>query len=67
MINGSSWVTKHLRVLKKNQGKSKKLFLGKNANICDECVKIAFNFKNGNTDEKLVKHHLLRNDFHDNY
>ena len=52
---------------KKTKDQGKKLFLGKNANICDECVKIAFNFKNGNTNDKLVKHHLLRNDFDDNY
>lgn len=52
---------------KKTKDKVKKLFLGKNANICDECVKIAFNFKNGNTNYKLVIHHLLRNDFDDNY
>lgn len=52
---------------KKTKEKVKKLFLGKNANICDECVKIASNFKNGNTNDKLVKHHLLRNDFDDNY
>ncbi len=52
---------------KKTKDKVKKLFLGKNANICDECIKIAFNFKNGNTNDKLVIHHLLRNDFDDNY
>ena len=52
---------------KKTKDKVKKLFLGKNANICDECVKIAFIFKNGNTNDKLVKYHLLRNDFDDNY
>ena len=52
---------------KKTKDKVQKLFLGKNANICDECVKIAFNFKNGNTNDKLVKHHLLRNNVDDNY
>ena len=53
--------------VKKTKDKVKKFFLGKNANICDECVKIAFSFKNGNTNDKLVIRHLLRNDFDDNY
>lgn len=52
---------------KKTKDKVKKLFFGKNANICDECIKIAFNFKNDNTNDKLIKHHLLKNDFDDNY
>ena len=52
---------------KKNKDKVQKLFLGKNANICDECVKIAINFKYGNTIEKLVKHYLLRNNIDDNH
>ena len=38
---------------KKNKDKVLKLFLGKNAKICDECVKIAFIFKNGNTNDML--------------
>ena len=49
----------------KNKILKKNFFLGKNPNICDECVKIAFNFKNGNKKDKLVKHLLLRNDFND--
>ena len=53
--------------VKKTKDKVKKFFLGKNANICDEWVKIAFNFKNGNTNDKIVINHLLRNDFDDNY
>ncbi len=44
--------------VKKTKDKVEKLFLGKNAIICDECVKIAFIFNNGNTNDKLVKHHL---------
>ena len=52
---------------KKTKDKVKKLFFGNNANICDECVKIAFIFKNGNTNDKLVKHHLLRNNIDDNH
>ena len=52
---------------KKTKDKVKKLFLGKNANICDECLKIAFNFKKSNTNNKLVKHNLLKNDFDDNH
>jgi len=44
--------------VKKTKDKVKKIFLDKNANICDECIKIAFNFKNGNTNDNLVKHHL---------
>ena len=40
-----------------------KLFTGKKASICDECVKIAFDFKNDDKTNKLVKHHLLRKDF----
>ena len=52
---------------KKTKDKVNKLFLGKNANICDECFKLAFYFKNGNTNDKLIKYHLLGNDFDDNY
>ena len=47
----------------KTKDEVKKLFTGKNANICDECVKIAFNSKNDGKTNKLVKHHLLRKDF----
>ena len=47
----------------KTKDEVNKLFTGKKANICDECVKIAFNFKNDNKTNKLVKHHLLRKDF----
>ena len=41
----------------KTKDEVKKLFTGKNANICDECVKIAFNSKNDGKTNKLVKHH----------
>jgi len=47
----------------KTKDEVRKLFTGKKANICDECVKIAFNFKNNDKTNKLVKHHLLRKDF----
>ena len=47
----------------KTKDEVNKLFTGKKANICDECVKIAFNFKNHDKINKLVKHHLLRKDF----
>ena len=47
----------------KTKDEVNKLFTGKKANICDECVKIAFNFKKDNKTNKLVKHHLLRKDF----
>ena len=47
----------------KTKNEVNKLFTGKKANICDECVKIAFNFKNDDKTNKLVKHHLLRKDF----
>ena len=47
----------------KTKDEVNKLFTGKKANICDECVKIAFNFKNDDKTNKLVKHHLLRKDF----
>ena len=47
----------------KTKDEVNKLFTGKKANICDECVKIAFNFKNDDKTDKLVKHHLLRKDF----
>ena len=47
----------------KTKDEVKKLFTGQNANICDECVKIAFNSKNDGKTNKLVKHHLLRKDF----
>ena len=47
----------------KTRNEVNKLFTGKKANICDECVKIAFNFKNDDKTNKLVKHHLLRKDF----
>ena len=44
----------------KTKDQVKKLFTGKKTNICDECVKIAFNFKNDYKTSKLIKHHLLR-------
>ena len=47
----------------KTKDEVNKLFTGKKANICDECVKIAFNFKNDDKTNKLVKHHLLIKDF----
>ena len=47
----------------KTKDEVNKLFTGKKANICDECVKIAFNLKNDDKTNKLVKHHLLRKDF----
>ena len=47
----------------KTEDKVKKLFTGKKASICDECVKIAFNFKNNEKNTKLIKHHLLTKDF----
>ena len=47
----------------KTKNEVNKLFTGKKANICDECVKIAFNFKNYDKINKLVKHHSLRKDF----
>ena len=46
----------------KTKDEVKKLFTGNKANICDECVKIAFNFKNDEKASKLIKHHLLRKD-----
>ena len=47
----------------KTKDEVNKLFTGKKANICDDCVKIAFNFKNDDKTDKLVKHHLLRKDY----
>ena len=47
----------------KTKDEVNKLFTGKKANICDECVKIAFNFRSDDKTNKLVKHHLLRKDF----
>ena len=47
----------------KTKDEVRKLFTGKKANICDECVKIAFDFKNDDKTNKLVKYHLLRKDF----
>ena len=47
----------------KTEEEVKKIFTGKKASICDECVKIAFNFKNNEKNSKLFKHHLLRKDF----
>ena len=47
----------------KTKDEVNKLFTSKKANICDDCVKIAFNFKNDNKTNKLVKYHLLRKDF----
>ena len=47
----------------KTKDEVNKLFTSKKANICDDCVKIAFNFKNDDKTNKLVKHHLLRKDF----
>ena len=43
-----------------------KLFTSKKANICDDCVKIAFNFKNDDKTNKLIKHNLLRKNFKKN-
>ena len=47
----------------KTKDEVNKLFTGKKANICDECVKIAFNSKNDGKTNKLAKHHLLRKYF----
>ena len=47
----------------KTKDEVKKLFTSKKANICDECVEIAFNFNNDDKTSKLVKYHLLRKDF----
>ena len=47
----------------KTKDEVNKLFTGKKATICDECVKIAFNFKDDDKTNKLVKYHLLRKDF----
>ena len=47
----------------KTKDEVNKLFTSKKANICEDCVKIAFNFKNDDKTNKLVKHHLLRKNF----
>ena len=47
----------------KTKDEVNKLFTSKKANICDDCVKIAFNFKNDDKTNKLVKHYLLRKNF----
>jgi len=47
----------------KTKDEVNKLFISKKANICDVCVKIAFNFKNNDKTKKLVKHYLLRKNF----
>ena len=47
----------------KTKDEVNKLFISKKAYICDDCVKIAFNFKNDNKTSKLIKHHLLRKNF----
>ena len=47
----------------KTKDELNKLFISEKANICEDCVKIAFNFKNDDKTNKLVKHHLLRKDF----
>ena len=39
-----------------------KLFTGKNANICDECVRVAFLLKNDKNTSNSIKHFLLRKD-----
>ena len=41
----------------KSQNEVKKIFTGRKANICDECVKIAFSLKNDNINTKLVRHY----------
>ena len=46
----------------KSQNEVKKIFTGRKANICDECVKIAFSLKNDSINTKLVRHYLLRKD-----
>ena len=39
-----------------------KLFTGKNANICDECVKVAFTLKDDINTTYSIKHFLFRKD-----
>ena len=47
----------------KDENEVKKLFTGRKANICDDCVKIAFTLKKDSKNIKLVRHHLLTKDF----
>ena len=47
----------------KTKDEVNKLFTVKKVNIYDEFVKIAFNLKNDDKTNKLVKHHLFRKDF----
>ena len=44
---------------RKSEDKVKKLFSGRQAYICDECVEVAFSAKNDDKTKKLIKHHLL--------
>tara|TARA_B100000029_G_C17428577_1_gene907018 strand:- start:795 stop:977 length:183 start_codon:yes stop_codon:yes gene_type:complete len=44
----------------KNEEEVKKLFSGKGALICDQCVEVAFDSKDEDNTKKLIKHHLLQ-------
>ena len=45
---------------RKSKSQVKKLFSGREAYICDVCIKVAFNARNDDDTKKLIKHHLLK-------
>ena len=45
---------------RKSEDEVEKLFLGKQAYICDRCIEVAFKTKPDDNIKKLIKHHLLK-------
>ena len=45
---------------RKSEDDVKKLFPGRKAYICDNCVEVAFSAKGGDETKNVIKHHLLK-------
>ena len=45
---------------RKSEDEVQKLFSGRNAYVCNGCIKVAFNAKDDDETKKLIKHHLMK-------